>query len=1157
MERAVIDPRYFHRILNRNVIWPLVIGLLSAAFFSSIIYYLLSVNSWVERADLTIRKANQVLRTALDRETSLRGYVITGNDEFLEPYQRSKGGITHELTALRELVADQPEQLQRLDAIEDSAAQWSAYSRNVIAVRRTGGDASGPVRSGVGKQLMDELRGGITGFLEEEEGIKAQRYSDARSMVYLLVGLFLLFSATVAILLGYWGRRDLVHLAGTYDGLLRQQAEHAEKLQRQAWMREGQTQFADHVAGQLSLPAVCSSLLQFIGRYLGAAVGAVYVMEKENVLRRAASYAFTAEAEQRQQAFRVGESLVGQAALERRTLQLHDLPADYIRISSGLGDALAASLVVVPVLVDQEVNAVLELGFPGAVAARELELLQLLTEKIGTAIAAANYRQQLQVALWETQQLNEELQSQQEELRTANEELEEQARAVEEVQSQLELQHAELARSNDRLATQSAVLELQRDTVERKNVELNNTQQLLEDHARELERASRYKSEFLANMSHELRTPLNSSLILARLLADNSSGNLDAEQVRYAQSIYAAGNDLLELINDILDISRVEAGRLEIRADYIALDKFVESVAAAFRPEALEKSIEFAVVTAAGLPATLFVDQKRLLQILRNLLSNALKFTDRGGHVKLRIESRPDAHLAIVVQDDGIGIKPEHQHEIFEAFRQGDGTTNRKYGGTGLGLSISRELARLLGGTLTVESVPGEGSEFMLTIPVVYREPEPAAAVPAPASAGFAAPDLSARPPFEPQPFLDDRGKLASALRTLLIIEDEPQFAQILYDLGHQQHFNCLVATGADAGFQTALDYLPDAILLDMKLPDHSGLTVLERLKANPKTRHIPVHIVSVEDYSEVALLLGAVGYLTKPVTREALQSALVDLGQRLDRKVKRVLLVDGDRGQRASIEQLIGDADIEITGIDRGEAALQALQERVFDCMIIDLRLPDMSGAELLRRMTAAEICSFPPVIVHTAGDLSTADEAELLRYSRSIIIKGARSPERLLDEVMLFLHKVEADLPVERQQMLRTVRNRERVFEGRKVLVVDDDVRNIFALTSLLEQKGAFVEVARNGREALEQLESSDDIDLVLMDIMMPEMDGFEAIERLRAIPRFANLPVIAVTAKAMRDDHERCLQAGANDYLAKPINLDRLLSLIRVWLPQTSRF
>jgi signal transduction histidine kinase/DNA-binding response OmpR family regulator len=961
----------------------------------------------------------------------------------------------------------------------------------------------------------------------------------------------------VAILLGYWGRRDLVQLADIYDSVLRQQADHAEKLLRQAWLREGQTQFADHIAGQLSLPAVCGSLLHFICRYVGAAVGAVYVMEKENVLRRAASYAFTAEAEARQQVFRVGESLVGQAALERRPLQLHELPTDYIRISSGLGDALAASLVVVPILTDQEVNAVLELGFPGPTGTREFELLQLLAGNIGTAIAAANYRQQLQVALWETQQLNEELQTQQEELRVANEELEEQARAVEEVQSHLELQRAELERSNERLATQGAVLELQRDTVERKNIELNNAQRLLEDHARELERASRYKSEFLANMSHELRTPLNSSLILARLLADNSAGNLDAEQVRYAQSIYAAGNDLLELINDILDISKVEAGRLEIRADYVALAKFVESMAAAFRSEALEKSIEFTVLPAASnLPATLFVDQKRLTQILRNLLSNAMKFTERGGHVVLRVESKPDARIAIAVRDDGIGIKQEHQQEIFEAFRQGDGTTNRKYGGTGLGLSISRELARLLGGTLTVESTPGEGSEFTLTIPVMYRESEPV--VPsAPATTGFAAPDPRMRQPFEPQPFLDDRGKLAGALRTLLIIEDEPQFAQILYDLAHQQHFNCLVATGADAGFQTALEYLPDAILLDMKLPDHSGLTVLERLKANAKTRHIPVHIVSVEDYSEVALLLGAVGYLTKPVTREALQHALVDLGQRLDRTVKRVLLVDGDEGQRASVERLIGDADIEITAVDRGEAALQVLQERIFDCMIIDLLLPDMRGAELLRRMTMAEIYSFPPVIVHTAGALSEADEAELLRYSRSIIIKGARSPERLLDEVMLFLHKVEADLPIERQQMLRTVRNRERAFEGRKVLVVDDDVRNIFALTSLLEQKGAFVEVARNGREALELLESSGDIDLVLMDIMMPEMDGFEAIERLRAIPRFASLPVIAVTAKAMRDDHERCLRAGANDYLSKPINLDRLLSLIRVWMPQASRF
>ena len=1135
--------------------WPLIIGLLSAAFFSAIIFYLLSMNRWVETTDLTIRKANQMLKSSLDRETGLRGFVITGNEEFLEPYRRSRDAIALELGEIRQLIPDQPEQLRRLDAIEGLAARWSKYAGTIVELRSSGQDASGPVRSGIGKQLMDDLRAEITAFLDAEELIKARRYQDAKAIVYLLVGSFLVFSIAVAGLLAWWGRRDLLQLAGTYDAVIRQQAEHAEKQQHIAWLREGQSQLADHVAGQLSLSAVCSSVLQFVCRYLDAAVGAVYVMEAENMLRRAASFAFSPGAEQDRQVFRVGESLVGQAALERRPLQL-SVPADYIRVSSGLGEASASSVILLPVMADHEVNAVLELGFPRATGAQELELLQLLAENIGLAIAAANFRQQLQVALWQTQQLNEELQTQQEELRVANEELEEQAEAVAEAQARLEAQHAELERSNQRLVTQGAVLELQRDTVERKNSELGLAQAQLEQHAHELERASRYKSEFLANMSHELRTPLNSSLILARMLADNVSGNLDADEIRYAESIYSAGTDLLELINDILDISKVEAGRLEIRADHVALNKFIESIVAAFRPQAEERAIEFAVDIASGLPAMLFVDHKRLAQILRNLLSNAFKFTERGGRVSLRIELRAGECVALVVRDTGIGIKPEHQQEIFEAFRQGDGTTNRKYGGTGLGLSISRELARLLGGTLTVQSEPGVGSEFTLEIPLNYRVPEPAAELPATAP-GLAAPDLQPRPRFEPKPFVDDRGNLVNARRTLLIVEDEPQFAQILYDLARQQHFNCLVATGADAGFETALEYVPDAILLDMKLPDHSGLTVLERLKSNPKTRHIPVHIISVEDYSEVAMLLGAVGYLTKPVTREVLQGTLMELGQRLERKVKRVLLVEADDDQRAGIEKLIGDADIEITAAGSGAAALQALQERVFDCMIMDLRLQDMSGAELLQRMTTAEIYSFPPVIVHTAGELSAADEAELLRYSRSIIIKGTRSPERLLDEVMLFLHKVEMELPPERQQMLRSVRNRERVFEGRKILVVDDDVRNIFALTSLLEQKGAFVEVARNGREALEQLESSGDIDLVLMDIMMPEMDGYEAIERVRAIPRFSHLPIIAVTAKAMRDDQERCLRAGANDYLSKPINLDRLLSLIRVWLPKASRF
>jgi len=734
----------------------------------------------------------------------------------------------------------------------------------------------------------------------------------------------------------------------------------------------------------------------------------------------------------------------------------------------------------------------------------------------------------------------------------------------------MEEQQAELEQTNEQLAEQAEELARQRDQMDDKNQRLNEVQLMLEQRADELQRASRYKSEFLANMSHELRTPLNSSLILAKLLADNPDGNLSDDQVQFARSIYSAGNDLLTLINDILDISKVEAGKLEVHPELTILSRLVDGMKNLFLPLAMEKSLQFSVELADDLPASLFTDRQRLEQILKNLLANAFKFTEKGS-VTLRVEPRDDDLLAFAVRDTGIGIAQEQQAAIFEAFRQADGTTNRRYGGTGLGLSISRELANLLGGEIEVQSTPGAGSTFTLVVPQNYseafvaepvvqepsRQPEPRQK---PVPAASKAPalqderELLNRAAAAPQARLaDDRDKYPFKERCVLVIEDEPQFARILHDLAHELQYSCLLSQNADDGFDTAVQYKPDAILLDMRLPDHSGLTVLERLKENSATRHIPVHVVSVEDRKEAALQMGAVGYAMKPTTREELKDVFGRLEAKLAQKVKRILLVEDDALQRESMSRLIEDVDIEITAVEFGEQALELLRSTVFDCMIIDLKLPDMDGSELLERMAKEDICSFPPVIVYTGRNLTRDEEAALLKYSRSIIIKGARSPERLLDEVTLFLHKVESDMPPERQKMLKSARSREKAFEGRTILVVDDDVRNVFALTSALEQKGALVEIARNGLEAIDKLQHDAGIDLVLMDIMMPEMDGFTAMQEIRKDARFAKRPIIAVTAKAMKDDQDRCLRAGANDYLAKPIDLDRLFSLIRVWLPK----
>ncbi len=558
----------------------------------------------------------------------------------------------------------------------------------------------------------------------------------------------------------------------------------------------------------------------------------------------------------------------------------------------------------------------------------------------------------------------------------------------------------------------------------------------------------------------------------------------------------------------------------------------------------------------------IYTDSQRLEQVLKNLLSNAIKFTAKG-QVSLSVSRAPGQGIAFRVQDSGIGIAPEEQESIFEAFRQADGTTNRRYGGTGLGLSISRDLATLLGGSITVSSTPGQGSVFTLVLPEQFVEhAEPEVSVPVSAATRVVpvvvqphAPPAIV-PPLDIPRFMDDREKGPFTTRCILVIEDEPNFAGILFDLAHELGYHCLVAHGADEGFSLATQFIPDAILLDMRLPDHSGLTVLQRLKALAPTRHIPVHVISVEDRVEAAMHMGAVGYAVKPTSREELKNVFARLEGKLTQKVKRVLLVEDDDLQRDSIARLIGDDDIEITAVGLAQEALDLLRNHIYDCMIIDLKLPDMLGNELLKRMSTEDICSFPPVIVYTGRNLTRDEEAELRKYSRSIIIKGARSPERLLDEVTLFLHKVESRLSDERQAMLKTARSRDKVFEGRKILLVDDDVRNIFALTSALEHKGAIVVIGRNGREAIERLNEVEDIDLVLMDVMMPEMDGYEATVEIRKDPRWRKLPIIAVTAKAMKDDQERCLQAGSNDYLAKPIDLDRLFSLIRVWLPKMER-
>ena len=1153
-----IDPHGFRRILLRNIALPLLVGVVSIILFVALIGYLLSTLSRVEHSDRVIADTYAAAKLAVDQETGMRGFLLTGDEAFLEPYLAGKPQMRARLETLAAMVSDNPTQAERLRLLNALHRQWTAFADEVVVMRRRNDNWQAAIRSGRGKLEFDQMRREFNAFLEVERDLRQQRSDNARRVTVGSVMAYLVLSLLLAGGLAWFGRRELLRLSDSYNAALRRQNEHGELLERQAWLRTGQTGLAERIVGQQALAPLTRGVLDFLAEYLDVAVAALYVMEPGNVLRRTASYGFSRESEQAAQTVAAGEGLVGQAALARRVIRLDSLPHDYLKVSSGLGQGAPVSVLLAPLREGGVVNGVVELGFARPVTQRDLEFLELVAGGIAAAIEAALYRQRLQMALADTRQLNEELQVQQEELRTANEGLEEQSRLLRESQARLEHQQGELEQTNVRLAEQALSLD-------QKNNALRQAQEALEARADELQRASRYKSEFLANMSHELRTPLNSSLILAKLLAENKPGNLNPEQIRFADSIYASGNDLLALINDILDLSKVEAGQMELTPEAIAPAELVASLERTFLPLAQEKGLAFRVVQDDLGPAPLYTDRQRLEQILKNLLSNAIKFTEHGS-VTLELSARPDDRIAFIVTDSGIGIAPEQREAIFEAFRQADGSANRRYGGTGLGLSISRELAALLGGAIELSSTPGQGSVSTLTVPrrlaatapaaeavAAPPPPSPAAAAPRPA-----APAAAVAPPRPAaQPFPDDRGSAPDARRTVLVVEDEPAFAGILYDLAREMDYRCLVAQGADEGLQLACGHLPSAILLDMRLPDRPGLSLLQQLKDDPRTRHIPVHVVSSEDRGEAALQMGAIGFAQKTASREELREVFRRLEERYTRKLKRILLVEDDARQRDSVTRLISDDDIEITAVAHGGEALDMLRQTQFDCMIIDLKLPDMQGKDLLRRMSEQGLQPFPPVIVYTGRNLTRDEEADLLKYSRSIIIKGARSPERLLDEVTLFLHKVESELSAERQAMLKTVRSREHVFQGRRILLVDDDVRNIFALTSALEQKGLGVDIARNGAEAIDKLNaSSDEIDLVLMDVMMPVMDGLEATRRIRSDPRFQKLPIITVTAKAMRDDHEQCMSAGASDYLSKPVDLERLFSLLRVWLPDVER-
>jgi CheY-like chemotaxis protein/signal transduction histidine kinase/HAMP domain-containing protein len=953
-----------------------------------------------------------------------------------------------------------------------------------------------------------------------------------------------------------------------------------QKNTEQDWLKTNLARFTRMLQGQRDLQTVAKQILSELAPLVYAQHGVFYVMDgnpEEPMLKLLSTYAYR-ERKTLSNRFHLGEGLVGQAALERQSILITDVPGDYVKINSGLGEATPMNIVVLPVLFENEVKAVVELASFQRFGETHLQFLDQLTESIAIVLNTIEASMRQEELLKQSQSLAEELQGQQRELTETNRRLEDQARSLRASEELLKQQREQLQQTNEELEEKAELLATQNAEVERKNREIDAARLALEEKAEQLALSSKYKSEFLANMSHELRTPLNSLLILSKLLTENNEGNLTAKQIDFANTIYAAGSDLLGLINDILDLAKIESGTMGIEVGAVLFSDVRDEIDRTFRQVANDKGLTFNVDLADDLPRTIHTDGKRLQQVLRNLLSNAFKFTESGS-VDLRIAdaitgwtvdqetlNRADKVIAFEVRDTGIGIAPEKQRIIFEAFQQADGTTSRKYGGTGLGLSISREIARLLGGEIKLTSTPGEGSTFTLYLPQMYPtatadlQGSESRYTPAligsnghgTATATIAQTEIEVDPAVLVQGEVrDDRETIEAGDRVLLIIEDDVPFARILLDLARERGFKGIVALRGDAGLALARKWKPDAITLDLQLPIVDGWSVLDRLKHDPQTRHIPVHVISVMEGRQRSLHQGAIAYLQKPVTKDALETSLGNIRQFVDRAVRRLLVVEDDATQRKSIVELIGESDVQITAVGTAAEALDALNNDQFDCMVLDLGLPDMNGVDLIEQLKAEGKLQDLPIIVYTAKDLTRGEETELRRVAETIIVKDVSSMERLLDETALFLHRVEANLPQAKRRMLEQVHKSDPTLAGKTVLIVDDDVRNIFALTSVLERQHMHVVYAENGRDGIEILQQTPHVDVVLLDIMMPEMDGYETATAIRQDDRFRTLPIIALTAKAMKGDREKCIAAGASDYITKPVDTEQLLSLLRVWL------
>jgi CheY-like chemotaxis protein len=1112
-------------------------------------------NQWVNHTHEVLYEFDQILISSVNAETGARGFVITNDESYLEPFNASKARLFEHIQKVRALTSDNPGQQKNIDDIERLATAHINHLEKKIEARKLDFEkAKQIVVTGEGKRIEDEIRKAIEHAKSIEQGLLVERKqaseNDAKSFNVIFIALLLIIVGVLVVV--------YFIISTNLKALRKAEMETAHKN----WSLTGSAELVKKMQGNKRVDELSEVIINHLAVYLNAHIGAFYVVDNADTHLRLTGWHAINKTKREYPVVDFGEGLVGQAAAERSVKEVTHIAPGYFHLNTGFGETAPKNIIAMPFVFENAVVGVIELGSMHEFDDLKKQYLRLVADSIAIAVTSSQAREKTKELLEETQRQAEELTVQQEELRQSNDELHAKTEQLERSEGELKKQQEELRQANEELGEKADLLEYQKERLEDAKTEI-------EIKAREIEVTSKYKSEFLANMSHELRTPLNSILILAQLLAENRSDVLGKKEVEYARNIHNSGTDLLNLINEILDLSKVEAGKMELDISEVTLQGIAGNMSALFSELAKEKSIEFTIyVSEDVLSAVLKTDKQRVEQVLKNLLSNAFKFTSGGGKVGLSIGQVAKGagsgskllsgvdQIAFSVTDTGIGITRDKQGVIFEAFQQADGSTKRKYGGTGLGLSISRELVHVLGGKIQLESEEGRGSTFTMYLPLQF---DPALIVSdnkqieikekrSPKIEKAVRPEET---PLDDTQATDDRNHIRENDKVILIIEDEAAFANVLLDFVRERKYKGIIARQGNTGISYARHFKPDAILLDMKLPVMDGDEVLKLIKNDPDLRHIPIQIISAFDKKKEGLELGAFDYIKKPVTTQELRKAFDRIENFAGKKTKKLLIIEDNEQHNNAIRELIGNGDVTCFSAYEGAKAYKMMEEEAFDCVIVDLGLPDMSGFELLEKIKGNDNLNKIPVVVYTGRDLKKEESARLDRLANTVVLKTADSKERLLDETILFLHRVESRLPKEKQTIIRKLHKSDEVLKNKKILLVDDDIRNIYSLTNALEEEGLLCTTAENGRVAVDMLTSNGSFDLVLMDIMMPEMDGYEATAAIRKIPKFDKLPIIALTAKAMKGDKEKCLAVGMSDYISKPVNIGQLLSLMRVWL------